>query len=400
VARLSELLVEVQEAAAAFEADRWTGDDCVRLSEELARAAKACTAASARAAARALECGRRDTEWVARTSGATPAQARESLSTTAALTECQATSEAVAAGAVSLAQAREIVRAEAAVPGSEGSLLEVAQTRGMAGLRAEARRIVLGSIPREELHRRQWAARSVRHWIDADGMVAGQFKLPPEVGVPIVNRLDRATDRLQNAARRKGESEGRDAREAHAADALVAMVKGGGRGGAKADAKGDADDANGDANGDAKGGRRRADVVYVCDLRAAMRGHTHGDEVCHVVGGGPVPVAVVREAALEAFVKVAVRDGTKIDTIVHYGRHIPAVLRTALELGDPERLDGLVCVEEGCDRRHDLELDHVDPVANDGPTSYENIEPRCKPDHWAKTERDRKAGKLSRRAPP
>ena len=85
--------------------------------------------------------------------------------------------------------------------------------------------------------------------------------------------------------------------------------------------------------------------MYVCDLRAAARGHTHGDELCHVVGGGPVPVEVVRAAAVDAFVKVVVRDGTKVDTIVHYGRHIPALLRTVLELGDPERLDGAVCVE-------------------------------------------------------
>ena len=113
-----------------------------------------------------------------------------------------------------------------------------------------------------------------------------------------------------------------------------------------------------------------------------------------MVGGGPVPVSVVRAAAVDAFVKVVVRDGTKVDTIVHYGRHIPALLRTVLELGDPERLDGAVCVEDGCDRRHDLEWDHDDPVANDGVTSYENLQARCKPDHWAKTERDRKAGKL------
>ena len=85
------------------------------------------------------------------------------------------------------------------------------------------------------------------------------------------------------------------------------------------------------------------------------------------------PVDVVRAAAVDAFVKVVVRDGTKVDTIVHYGRHIPAVLRTVLELGDPERLDGAVCVEAGCDRRHDLEWDHDDPVANDGVTSYENL---------------------------
>ena len=62
--------------------------------------------------------------------------------------------------------------------------------------------------------------------------------------------------------------------------------------------------------------------------------------------------------------------------------------------GDPERLDGAVCVEDGCDRRHDLEWDHDDPVANQGVTSYENMKARCRPDHWAKTERDRLAGKL------
>ena len=375
MARLSELLVEVQAAAARFEADRWSADDCARLSEELARAAKACTAASARAATRAMEGGRGDLEWVARTSGCTPAQARESLSTTSALSECQATGEAVASGAVSLSQAREIVRAEAAVPGSEGVLLEVAQTRGMAGLREEARRVVLGSIDRDELHRRQRAARSVRHWVDGEGMVTGQFRLPPDLGVPFVNRLDRATDRIHRAARKEG---GREPREAHAADALLSMLKG---------------------SGETR--RDRADVVYVCDLRAAVRGHTHADEACHVIGGGPVPVDVVRAAAVDAFVKVVLRDGTKLDTVVHYGRHIPAVLQTALDLGDPERLDGAVCCEPGCDRRHDLERDHVDPVANHGPTSYENLKYRCAPHHWEKTERDRKAGKLGAgRAPP
>lgn len=107
------------------------------------------------------------------------------------------------------------------------------------------------------------------------------------------------------------------------------------------------------AAGTATGTRAsRPHVVFVCDVRPAARGHTHGDEVCHVIGGGPVPVSVVREAAIGAFVKVALRDGTKVDTIVHYRRHIPAELRTVLELGDPERLDGAVCVEEGCDRRY------------------------------------------------
>ena len=233
----------------------------------------------------------------------------------------------------------------------------------------------LGVMDREALHAERRRVRSVQHWVDGLGMVAGRFRLPPEVGVPFVNRLDAETDRLRRAARREGNTEARDA---HAAEALVAMVSRGGKG---------------------KSGR--ADVVFVCDLNAAARGHTHGDEVCHVVGAGPVPVRVVREAAVGAFVKVAVREGKRLDTIVHYGRRIPAELRTALDLGDPERLDGAVCVEDGCDRRHDLEWDHDDPVANGGMTSYQNIKPRCKtrplgqdrtrPESWPARRRSRAA---------
>jgi hypothetical protein len=106
---------------------------------------------------------------------------------------------------------------------------------------------------------------------------------------------------------------------------------------------------------------------------------------------------VVRAQALDAVVKVVVRDGRKIDTVVHYGRRIPAVLRTALELGDPSRLDGPVCSDDDCDRRHGLEWDHIEPCANGGPTSYENLQSKCGPDHWAKTERDRVAGLRGRR---
>jgi HNH endonuclease len=182
-----------------------------------------------------------------------------------------------------------------------------------------------------------------------------------------VNRLDAETDRVRRAARRNKSNE---PREAHAADALVKMTS-------------------------TKGKRSpRAEIVYVCDLDAAARGHTHGHELCHVIGAGPVPVEVVREAAVDASVKVVLRDGKKLDTIVHYGRSIPAELRTALGLGDPERLDGALCTEDGCDRRDGLQWDHDDPVANGGPSSYENMKPLCTPDHGEKTERDRKAGRL------
>lgn len=52
------------------------------------------------------------------------------------------------------------------------------------------------------------------------------------------------------------------------------------------------------------------------------------------------------------------------------------------------------CVEDDCWKRYGLEWDHVDPVANGGVTSFDNLRPRCGPHHLQKTERDRKAGLL------
>ena len=204
-------------------------------------------------------------------------------------------------------------------------------------------------------------------------MVAGRFRLPPEVGVPFVNRLDAETDRVRRGARRDGSGE---PREAHAADVFMRMTSGAG-----------------------KGRSARADVVFVCSLDAFRRGATEGDEVCHVIGAGPVPVSVVRDAvADDAFVKAIVARGPKIDTVAHFGRRMPAELRTALELGPGPAFAGAVCSEEGCDRRYGLELDHDDPVAHGGMSSYEHLRFKCRPDHWAKTEHDRKAGLLDGRA--
>src|SRR6185312_9805707 len=150
VSRLQERAAGLRAELTEFEPDCFSGDDCALIAEELAATQKACAAASASAAKRALECrahrGRGFTggvEWMARTTGSTPADARSTFRTTGALAKCPATSEAVKAGAVSLAQAREIVSAEAAVPGSEVALLEVAATTGMAGLREQSRRVRL-----------------------------------------------------------------------------------------------------------------------------------------------------------------------------------------------------------------------------------------------------------------
>jgi hypothetical protein len=356
-----------------------TGDDCRVLAEELAMTAKSCSAAAARLAAQAAECGAhrrvgfRDAQnWLARASGTTAAEAATAMEIGKALEHCPATKQALVDGALSLIQAKEIVRAEAARPGAEAQLSALAKRSDIQTLRDAARKQRLEAVDPQVLYRRQRQARSFRHWRDELGMVQFKGALAPDVGVAFVNRVDREADRIHREQRRQGSTEPRDA---HAADAFTSIVE-----------------------GKDKAGRGRTDLVLVADIAAWTRGHAHDGEVSHIVGGGPVPISVMRELATDAFVKAVLHDGNKIDTVVHYGRHIPAELRTVIELGDPPDFDGITCTEPGCGRRHGLELDHFDPKANGGHVSYENINPRCKPHHWDKTERDRAAGLLVGRA--
>ena len=103
-------------------------------------------------------------------------------------------------------------------------------------------------------------------------------------------------------------------------------------------------------------------------------------------------MSVARRLAERAFVKTVIHDGVRIETVKHIGRYIPAELRTALELGDPPGFDGLGCMD--CGNRHGIERDHVNPVANGGPTSRDHLAGRCRGCHQRKTEEDRQAGLL------
>lgn len=385
--RLLGLVQEFRAALVQFEPAGYSGDDCAVLVEELATAEKACAAARVRAAVRAGSCGAHRergfadaSDWMARAAGTSSAAAKSALDMAAALDDLPGVRAALNAGELSLAQVRELVKTEAACPGSATELLDTARSQSLKTLKDKARSRRLRALDPEELHALQHEAITFRHWRTGLGTVGFTGELPPEIGIPIINRLDAETDRLwqqrrQAAKRVAGCGAAGPRRSAVAADAFVRLVEGGGNGKA-----------------------RSADLVIVCDLRAYRRGHAHEGEPCHIVGGGPIPVALAREFGRDAFVKAVLHDGVKIDTIAHFGRKSSAVLRTALELGAPPEFDGLVCSEPNCDRRYHLERDHKDPVANGGPTAFANIEPLCYPHHQAKTERDRRAGLLSRAA--
>jgi hypothetical protein len=375
-------LDELCAALASFDPGVYSGADCAELVECFASAEHALAAARARAALRAGACGAHRhrgfaeaSDWLAQASGSTVQEARAVLDTVKHLDACPETRDAVVAGEVSLAQAGEIVRTATDLPGCELELLEAAKHGTLTTVRELARKRRVAAVTPETLYARQRQARELVHWRDELGMVCGRFALPPDVGVPFINRLDRYADRCWRQTRGHGDVE---SRAACAADALVQLTQ--------------------PAENETRGGRRFVDLVIVCDLRAYRRGHTHPGEVCQIIGGGPLPVSVVRELVADAFLKAVLHDGVNIHSVAHFGRHIPARLRTALELGAAPDFDGITCVADGCERRYGLQWDHVNPVANGGLTTHENLEPRCRPDHRDKTDRDRKAGLL--RAPP
>lgn len=378
----SSLLQELgasRERVAGLDPSTYSPDDAAAVVTALASLGKACSAARARFAARAAaggvhrKKGYADADdWLASESGTSTVEARRELETTKKVAQCPATADALANGELTLTQAGEIANTEEACPGSEGEMLELAHNKPLRRLKEEARKRRLEAMNAEDLARRQRRARSFRRWPDEDGMICGSFRLPPAEGLAVLSRIDAEADRIRREAKARGEEE---PWEAHAADAFVKIVMGGSR-----------------------PSDRKSDVVFVCDMRAYRRGHAENGEVCHVIGGGPVPVSDVRDEmdTNDPFIKVVLHDGVRVHLIKHFGRYLKAEVRTALDLGPPPSFEGRQC-GCGCGKLYKLQNDHVDPLANGGPTSLDNLQPRTPSEHAAKTAADRQAGRLGQR---
>jgi hypothetical protein len=358
-----------------------SGSHCAAAVEMLARTEKRCAGMRALLALRAVDCDAHKDRgfsnpatWIAGVSGVSDGEAKAVLGTAGRLESCPATREALLAGEVSLAQAAEIAKTEAAVAGSETAMLDLAGRAGMTALKDEGRRRRLEARDVDDAHRRQHRERYVRHWRDDDGMMHLTAAWPDDIGVSVINRIDAEVDRLLRQARHDNDSAEIDPPERLAADALAAIILGG-----------------------STGRPRQADLVLVCDIGAFQRGTAEPGEICHVTGGGPVPVSVAHEMATAAFIKAVLYRGKQIDTVAHFGRHLNAELRTALGLGDPPLFAGVACAD--CGRRYGLQWDHKNPVANHGPTSHDNLQALCWPCHADKTRRDRDAGLLTPHPP-
>src|SRR5205085_10935452 len=142
---------------------------CAVVAEELALTEKVLAWAAARAGARAADCGAHrqrgfpdGASWLAQRSGTSAGAARAAMDATAAVGGLPSTQAALNRGEVSLAQAAEIAKAEAAQPGSEQEMLELSRNRTVSALKEEARKRRARAIDPEELRRRQQASQELR----------------------------------------------------------------------------------------------------------------------------------------------------------------------------------------------------------------------------------------------
>jgi hypothetical protein len=359
-AQLEAAVVALERVVAALRPDALDGDTAVVFLKLLARAAKVAGAGQAVVAPVIEASGAHErrghasaAHLVAATVGVPMERAAVVVEVGRRLSEQRLTDEAFRRGELSLDQAGLISEAVEADPSAERELLDVAGRETVRTLRTRAREVRLSAEgDREALYTRQCAAREFRHGRDRDGMVWGRFRLPPDTGVAVVNSIEEQTDRLYRAADR-GTRHSRTHAQ-FAADALTALV-----------------------TGTAANPPKSAAVVVHVSYDALRRGHVEPGETCRLENGDDVPVRVARSLLDDAFVKGVLVDGTEVRRVKHYGRRIPAAVRTALHTEAVLR-DGVVrCTAEACDRTAGLEWHHVEPHARGGPTSINNLAACC-----------------------
>ena len=372
-ASLRSVRTTLEQVAREFEPVTLSGDLTLRLVAELGAIRSITDGLLAKAAKRAhdtaVHAGKGDTsaaQTVARTLGVDTGEARRAIELACKLERLPATDAAVKAGRLSGRQAEMIADTASQNPAVGQELIDKAG-QGLVPLRdacIRARAQLESDAARAE---RQHKARSFRMWTEADGMMAGRFRLTPEIGGQIKAIVDTVVQRTFRERRSAGE---REAHDAYGADALAEAFLG-----------------KPDQATKAKGTNITTHIVI--DHAALVTGNTMAGERCEIPGVGPVNVEWVRAMFGTAFLTLIVKNGVDISTVAHLGRHIPTELRTAL------LVNGRECDIDGCHARGYLEIDHNHDHAKGGPTSRANLGYLCYPHHQHKT----KGSTLSPRHP-
>ena len=135
-------------------------------------------------------------EWLGWRTGLAPGAAREHVRVARALADLPKLSDAMRRGKVSYSKMRAVTRV--ATPETEDDLLNVA----LSGTAAHVEKIVrswrrVDRQAEQAEDRRRHETRSLRTWVDEDGMVVVRGRLSPEVGAVVRRALEAACDQAR-----------------------------------------------------------------------------------------------------------------------------------------------------------------------------------------------------------
>jgi hypothetical protein len=294
----------------------------------------------------ACEGHRSPEEWLSAKTGTSYGEAAATLDASAKLPGLPALGAATRKGELSGPKLRAL--AGAATAENEERLLGASREQNLRQLhktcedeKAKARSAEQERARYERVHRERF----YRSWKDDDGAYRFEGRTTAMAGARIDAAIEAEADRVFKTAYAEGR---REPAQAYRADALANLIVGGG-----------------------------AEVQTNVVVRVDATGLAGGEGTC-ATAAGPVPVEEVIGAILAgAFVKIVQRDGVDVTKVAHWGRHVPAEVKTAVF----ER-DGYGCVRLGCGATQRLELHHFRVgYATGGATAYWNLATLCRHDH-------------------
>jgi hypothetical protein len=385
---------------ADLDPDRLSGPDATTLYRALAEVERLVVAGKALVSPR-IEAsgvwkagGHRDAAaLLAELEGISPGQARRTLEVGQRLTALPGTEAAARTGSLSGPKLTALTEAALADPTKEGELLQGADSEPLALVTERCRRAraTAASADPTATLRAIHARRHFRSWTDPEGAFCYEGRDTADRGAQLMSVLTQAATALRRARRRAGEPA--EPEGAFRADALYALLTRPAGSPAPGDDPGD--DPDGEPAPRPRPGPDRAPlppelqavvdrpprctVIVRVDRDALVRGTLEPGERCELDGAGPIPVAMARSLASDAFLALLFHQAGDIQAVSHLGRTIKRTLRTALVSRDRR------CVVPGCGATTGLEIDHILPFGEDGPTELNNLALLCHHHHHLKT---------------
>jgi hypothetical protein len=352
---IETLVEELREVAARLEPDTFAGRDAARLTAVCAEGERLFAAAKMLFARRAADTNgwhrgsdaTSGEEWLARLSGCSESQARDTLQTGKRLKDRPKTRARLRDGKLSPAQASAVTRASEAAPEAEDKLLRSAERDSLRELRERADRIIAANTDDAEAHAKATRERHLRTW--RDGLATrGSFSGPTEAVDKILRALEPLTEQRFEEARKAGE---REPYEAYRFDALVALAA----------------------------GMRTKSGPPITRLRVdldRLLGNPDGTgEVCEIPGVGPVSVAQARRVLPYGLMELVITNGIDVRTVVTRTRHVPEALKLAISERDQR------CKVRGCGKSHRLERHHTKRYSEHHLTAYDVLGMLCGDHH-------------------